>query len=75
MYDKQSAYFTVKNLMMGLIGMTHVQKHQEKEKLMLDVFKDPFVLEHVSMLNDLFGMKVIHAHAMFVLFNQFIPAL
>ena len=58
MTDAKTPYYTVKSLLMNLLGFHYDTSHQERERSLFNTFSNPFIIENMCLLNDLLQLKV-----------------
>ena len=58
MADAKTPYHAVTALLMELLEFQYDTPHQEREQALFQTFRDPFIIEHLPLLNDLLHLKV-----------------
>ena len=58
MADAKNPYHAVMALLMDLLEFQYDTPHQEREQALFQTFRDPFIIEHLPLLNDLLHLKV-----------------
>ena len=58
MHDTRMPYFVVRNLLVRLLDLDYDVSHQEREAAMFETLKTPFIVENMSLLNDLLQLKL-----------------